>query len=662
MSGYSPQMSLPGAGLSQRKTYAAASIVFAIGMCSLSGGCAASSSDRAGFEVMERSIRELGQALESGEVTSVGLVRLYMQRIDAYDQRGPSLNAVVALSPDALMDAGAMDAERAAGRVRGPLHGVPVLLKDNYDTANMPTTAGTLALATSVPPDDAFQVRKLKEAGAVILGKTNMHELARGITTVASLSGQTRNPYDPTRNPGGSSGGTGAAIGASFAAVGMGSDTCGSIRIPSAHQALVGLRGTRGLASGDGIIPLSTTQDIGGPLARTVEDLAFTLDATVGYDAADPTTERSRGHIPETYTAALDTESLSGARIGVVVALMGTSGPERPVRTVVEEALEKMATMGAEVVEIDQADVTEQLDGVSVIGQEFKFDLDQYLAGTPDAPVGSLQELVDLGLYHDIVDQGIRRSLAVESLETDEYRDRIGKRSTVRAAILALMDEQELDALVYPTIRQTARPLGQAQPGSNCALSAVTGLPAISVPGGFAEDGMPVGVEFLGRAFTEARLLGLAYAFEQATGHRRAPDFTPSLLIAPRPIELDVIVTPTEAQGHTGRASLRLHRAIRGLEYSISLYGVPDNDVLSIDLHRTGDDVSARGPFLRTLGRRRARASGVLTLTGRELRLLDADSLYVDIHTVGHVAGALRVDFRLPPAATAARNSADTVR
>ena len=202
--------------------------------------------------------------------------------------------------------------------MRGPLHGVPVVVKDNYDTADMPTSAGTIGLATSIPPDDAFQVRRLREAGAIILGKTNMHELARGITTVSSITGQTRNPYDPTRNPGGSSGGTGAAVAASFAAVGMGSDTCGSIRIPSAHHALVGLRGTRGLASGDGIIPLSTTQDIGGPLARSVRDLAITLDATVGVDPADETTRRSEGRIPASYTDALDPQGLQGARVALL--------------------------------------------------------------------------------------------------------------------------------------------------------------------------------------------------------------------------------------------------------------------------------------------------------------------------------------------------------
>ena len=237
-----------------------------------------------------------------------------------------------------------------------------------------------------------------------------MHELARGITTVSSLAGQTRNPYDPTRNPGGSSGGTGAAVAASFAAVGMGSDTCGSIRIPSAHQALVGLRGTRGLASGDGIVPLSRTQDIGGPLARSVEDLAITLDATVGYDPSDPVTALSQGHVPETYTGFLDPERLRGARIGVAVSLLGSGGAEEPVREVIEAAIDTMRRLGAELMEVDDPDFSELTEGASVIGQEFRFDFDEYLAETPDAPVRSLEELVSLGLYHQVttIERGSR--------------------------------------------------------------------------------------------------------------------------------------------------------------------------------------------------------------------------------------------------------------
>ena len=596
------------------------------------------------FDVMERSIAELGAALDAGEVTSRELVAGYLARIEAYDRRGPMLNAMVVLNPNAADEADRLDAERAAGRVRGKLHGIPVVVKDNYDTADMPTTAGAIGLATSVPPDDATQVRRLREAGAIILGKTSMHELARGITTVSSLTGQTRNPYDPTRNPGGSSGGTGAAVAASFGAVGMGSDTCGSIRIPSAHHALVGLRGTRGLASGDGIVPLSTTQDIGGPLARSVEDLAITLDATVGVDPADPVTARSGGRIPDSFRDALDPDALQGARLAVLSELLGDSGAERPVSEVIEAGAEAMAAAGAEIVDVGETDLRSFLEDASVIGLEFRRDFDAYLAETPGAPVRTLAELVELGLYHEIIDGGLRTSLEVETLDTDDYRERLARRDVARAAVEALLDEHDLTALIYPTIRQTARPVGMAQPGSNCALSAISGLPAVTVPAGFAVDGMPVGLEMIGREFAESDLIGLAYAFEQATGHRRPPGSTPSLAAPPPPV---VIEAEAEAAGAGLRGRFELDRARRELAYSVSVHGVADGDVLSAHLHRAVEG-GAAGPVVHLLGGRgRARVSGRLPLSARDLESLRDGGLYAVVHIAGNVPG-IRADLVWP--------------
>jgi Asp-tRNA(Asn)/Glu-tRNA(Gln) amidotransferase A subunit family amidase len=594
--------------------------------------------------VAEQSISDLATALDSGEVTSRELVAAFLARIETFDQQGPALNAMVVINPNAFRDADALDAERSAGRVRGPLHGIPIVVKDNYDTVDMPTSAGTIGLATSVPPDDAFQVSRLREAGAIILGKTNMHELARGITTVSSIAGQTRNPYDITRNPGGSSGGTGAAVAASFAAVGMGSDTCGSIRIPSAHHALVGLRGTRGLASGDGIIPLSTTQDIGGPLARSVRDLAITLDATVGVDPADETTRRSEGRIPATYTDALDSRGLLGARVALLEELLGDTGAERPVRTVIEAAVEKMTAEGAEVVEIAETDFGALLEGASLIGLEFKFDFDAYLVKTPGAPVRSLAELVELGLYHQVVDRGIRASLEVESLDTDDYRERLAKRDTLREAVTALLDEHDLTALIYPTIRQTARPIGQGQPGSNCSLSAISGLPAITVPAGYAADGMPVGLEMIGRQFAEDDLIRLAYAYEQATRHRRAPDSTPSLVDPPAPVVVNVEADDVDGAGLRGR--FVLERSTGDLTYTLSLYGMSNTEVLFTHLHRSTD--GAAGPVVRLLGGRwRPWVSGALTLTAAELSALRDGELYADVHTTENLVG-LRADLSWP--------------
>ena len=254
------------------------------------------------FELMEATIPELQSALAAGSATSRDLVTRYLARIDAYDQKGPALNAISAINDRALAEADALDAERQERAPPGQLHGIPVIVKDNYETVTMQTADGSRALAGWVAGTDAFLVKKLRAAGAIVVAKSHMHEFARGITTLGSLFGQTRNPYALDRNPGGSSGGTGAAIAANFAAVGMGSDTCGSIRIPASHNSLVGIRGTQGLASRTGIIPLSSTQDIGGPIGRSVTDVAIVLDAIVGYDPADAQTAASIGHTPKTYT------------------------------------------------------------------------------------------------------------------------------------------------------------------------------------------------------------------------------------------------------------------------------------------------------------------------------------------------------------------------
>ncbi len=479
------------------------------------------------FEVVEASISELGAAMNEGRITSEQLVQRYLARIEAYDDRGPALNTIIALNPDAVATARALDAERRATGARGPLHGVPLVIKDNYDMAGLPTTDGSIAMAEVMPPDDGFQVRRLREAGAVILGKTNLHEFARGITTVSSMGGQTRNPYDPTRNPGGSSGGTGAAVSASFAAAGMGSDTCGSIRIPSAHNNLVGLRGTSGLSSRDGVVPLSPTLDIAGPLARSVTDLALLLDVTVGSDPADPGTAEADANIPESYLTALDVDALRGARFGVLTMLLRQDPEDEPVARVIDAAVDDLRQLGAEVVAVEIDGLAELLDSYVVLSHEFKFALDAYLAAIPGAP--SLAQVLADGRYHPDVEERLMQSNAVETLDTEEYREALARRDTIRQGVVATLDDLKLDALIYPTMRQQAAVIGRPQGGDNCRLSPHSGLPAITVPAGFTPDDLPVGLEMLGRPFAESRLIGLAYAFEQATRHRRAPASTPPL-------------------------------------------------------------------------------------------------------------------------------------
>src|SRR6185503_5333308 len=290
--------------------------------------------------------------MASGTTTAVDLVRFYLRRIAAFDQAGPRLNAVIALNPRAEAVAASLDAERRRGRTRGPLHGIPVLIKDNLDTADMPTTGGCLALSGRVPRADAFQVRKLREAGAVLLGKLNLHELALGLTTISSLGGQTLDPYDLSRAPGGSSGGSGVATAANFAAFTLGTDTSGSIRIPSSHNAIVGLRPSAGLSSRSGVIPFSHTQDTAGPMARTVTDVALVLDATAGPDPGDPVTAAAAGKIPSSYASALRADALRGARVGVLAEFFGTAPDDQPVATVVRRAVGDMTAHGATAIEV----------------------------------------------------------------------------------------------------------------------------------------------------------------------------------------------------------------------------------------------------------------------------------------------------------------------
>src|SRR5262245_17511815 len=480
------------------------------------------------FDPVEKSIAELSAAMASGATTSRALTEIYLARIAKYDKQGPAINAMIAINPRAVEDAAALDRERAERGPRGPLHGIPIVVKDNYETADMPTTAASIALKGWTVGRDAFQVKKLRAAGVVIVGKTNLHEFARGITTISSLGGQTRNPYDPTRNPGGSSGGTGAAVAANFAAAGMGSDTCGSIRYPAAHNSLVGLRPTQGLSSRTGIIPLSTTQDTGGPLARTVADVAVILDATVRFDADDPVTSAGRGKSPASgYRQALDASALKGARLGVLVPLFGDAPEEQRAGSVVRTAIREMESAGARTFALRPADPPRDNDGIQIIRYDFRPDLDGYLAKAPSPPVKTLAEIVSKHLVIPALEAGFKASVEAPGVTSDEYKAIVTRNEKLRAALVALMDDQNVLALVYPTLRRTAAKIGEPQSGGNCSASAATGLPAITVPAGFADDGMPVGVEFLGRPFSEVDLLRLAFAYEQATHHRRPPSLTP---------------------------------------------------------------------------------------------------------------------------------------
>jgi Asp-tRNA(Asn)/Glu-tRNA(Gln) amidotransferase A subunit family amidase len=488
---------------------------------------------------METSISDIHRAIESGKLTCRSLVQQCLDRIQAYDKQGPSLNAMLYVNPKALGEADAMDKEfHRTGKLK-PLQCIPVVLKDNYDTADMPTTGASLALQGAQPSKDAFTVARLRANGALILGKTNLHELALAGITVSSLGGQTKNPYELSRTPGGSSGGTGAALAANFATAGTGTDTMNSNRSPASANSLVGLRPTLGLVSRTGIIPVSFTQDAAGPMARTVADAALMLDAMAGYDPADPVTAFSLRKIPKTYTAYLDSGGLKGARIGVLRTLFGSGPDYEEVNRVMACAIEALKKQGAVVVDVQEAafDTAKLLVNLDVQKYEYKAQLNGYLkAGGANVPVHSLADILASGNYHKAsLEKFLTSAQAYDNgLNEADYKDRRLKIHDLRILLANFMAKNNVAALVYPHQKRLPVMIGDMnQVDRNGILASLAGFPAITVPAGFstptasAPVGVPVGIEFLGQPWSEPRLLRIAYGFEQATHARKPPQSTP---------------------------------------------------------------------------------------------------------------------------------------
>ena len=585
------------------------------------------------FEVHEASITDLQNAMVAGRTTSVELVDAYLARIAAYDQHGPALNALIRLNPNARAEAQRMDDERRRGRVRGPLHGVPVIIKDNFDTSDLPTSGGSLALANHQTRDDAFVVKKLRDAGAVILAKSNLHELAAGITTISSLGGQTLNPYDPRRCPGGSSGGTGAAIAASFAAVGWGSDTCGSIRIPSAFGSLAGLRPTQGLVSRSGVMPLSHTQDIPGPLARTVRDLAIALDVTVGVDSSDTATRVLAARQTPRFTDSLRTDALRGARIGIFMSYFTDADGE--ILDTVRSAIRAMKAAGADTVRVDIPVFDSLIANTSVINFEHKFDMIDYLARTPGEPVKSIADILASGLESGALEARFKLADSLGTRDSDAYRRALTRQAALRGRITAIMDSLRLDALVYPTMRRKPALVGDPQLGSTCALSAQTGLPALSIPAGFTADGLPVGVELLGRAFGDVRLVSIGYAFEQLGPRRRAPFSTPPLVNGKAPASIAFSITAGNTADRAATVRFRYDQATGALGYDVAVRGLAAAKVQAIALVRR--DSAGRARVVQRLsGPNVLTGSGTTTLSPVDRQALSGAQMYLALVTTDH--------------------------
>ena len=484
-------------------------------------------------DVEEATVERLQQQMRSGETSCSALVDAYLERIERWDGAGPGLASILALNPAARDLAAKFDAMPREQDL-GPLHGVPVVVKDNCNTMDMPTTGGCLALRGSIPTVESAVVRKLAGAGAIVLAKTNLHDLALSGTTVSSLGGQTRNPYDLERTPGGSSGGSGVAVAMNFAMAAIGTDTVNSIRSPASANCIVGLRPTRGLVSRAGIIPVSSTQDAVGPMARTVADVARVLDVLVGYDPDDPVTARCIGKIPKTYTRYLNRAGLKGKRIGYVPSLQGAEPHHREVNAAVDVAMDAMREAGAEVLSVDEfrIDADELIRDYDVQKWEFKYLFEAYLKGLPAAPISSVGELLESGDYHratlqDFLTQANR---VVDPDHDVEYLSRLMAIDRLRDRLLNMMAAYRVDVLAYPLQKRLVVPIGSpAQADRNGILAALVGFPALTVPMGFslptdtAPMGVPMGLDLLARPFDESVLIESGYAFEQITKVRRAP-------------------------------------------------------------------------------------------------------------------------------------------
>ncbi len=490
------------------------------------------------FEVEEATIAQVHDAMKAGTLTCRALVAMYLKRIEAYDKNGPAINSLVTLNPEVEKQAAELDRRFLQSGFTGPLHCVPIVVKDNFETQGLQTSDGALALAGYLPAKDAFQVKRVKDAGALVLAKSNMAEWAFSpYETVNSiLPGYTRNPYALDRVTAGSSGGTAAAIAASLGLVGLGSDTGNSIRGPSSHQALAGIRSTMGLTSRAGVLPLSLLADIAGPMARTVEDAVKVFQVIAGEDPNDPVTAAARTHLPQDYLASLDRNGLRGAVIGVLHQAYERETTDPEIVRIFLAAVDDLRRAGATIVDpatVDGlADIRRPRDAGPCMG--FKYDLNRYLAAQGDrVPVKSLAEIVKSGRFHpsaqyrlESAEKGPENGPDSPACIADrEYREK------VRDAVLKTMDRLKLDAFVYPTWSNPPRLIGDLNTphGDNSQFYApTTGFPAINVPMGFSRGGtLPAGITLYGRPWTESALIKFAYAYEQSTHRRHPPASTP---------------------------------------------------------------------------------------------------------------------------------------
>ena len=494
------------------------------------------------FVVEETTISDVHAAMIRGEISARSLVEAYLARIAAYDQQGPAINAIVSINAQALKRADALDNTLSeSGAISAPLHGIPILVKDNIETTAMPTTQGTIGLSDYRPVANATVIQKLEDAGAIILAKTSLPDFATSWWAYSSLSGETRNPYALDRDPGGSSAGSGAATAANFGLAALGTDCGGSIRVPSSFNNLVGVRSTPGLVSRHGAATLVFFQDTIGPMTRTVDDAARLFDVLVGYDEADPLTAHyCTARAPTTYTAHGGAKDLAGARLGLVTNALGAESDPyaAPVNDIIDAAVAEMRDSGAEITRIEIPDLGQHIVATSMYVNCSKYEINEFLMARPGAAMRTLQQIYEQGKYHPMLDLIEACMRGPELPEYDpQYYQRLAAREEFARVVINCMAQANLDALVFPSVQVVPPSREQLDARlwttltfpTNTLIASQTWMPAISVPAGFSDGGLPVGLEFVAKPYDEPTLFRLAYGFEHVSDHRRAPAATPAV-------------------------------------------------------------------------------------------------------------------------------------
>ena len=592
------------------------------------------------FNLLEASIIDIHQAMKKGDLTATELVQQYLARIDAYDQKNTTLNAIIRLNPSALEEAQALDQEYNEKGFRSLLHGIPLVIKDNINTSGLTTTAGSVAFSGFTPATDAFQVAKLKQAGAIILAKVNMDELAMGTNGYSALGGQTKNPYDLSRNPGGSSAGTAVSVAANFAVAGIGTDTCGSLRMPASFNNIVGFRPTKGLSSIAGIVPLLSSVDVAGPMARSVEDIAILMDQVVGYDPQDPDTILVQHYQSPGFLKSLKDIDLSALRIGRLNSYFDSSDDSQ-VNKRIAKVIDKLQQRGATVIDVDAA-IFEQLVKKSLPKPPFDYNVSMktYIDKHKNTGINGVKEIVGQGLYHGFLDRNTPPIIQLVNSESSPENSTAQKqwRKILRGVIEQMMADDDIDVFIYPSVKMLPGKLGQEQKSENCILSTAAGTPALSLPIGFTESGLPISIELMGSVMSDEKLLSIGYAIESVLQARKPPNTTPQLIKGqpPKPLNfttrIDTVAT----------VDFIFDATVNSLHYKTRYLGT--REIYAVCLHE-----SKKGPVIQCLsGVEGRRLEGALKMNVVHIDALRKGKLYLRVYSPASLKGEIGKRVVLP--------------